>query len=63
MRKGREWAMLGRDVFMANGVFKRRVLRPRLSGLDEMLYRHTLGDEDRSCVGPMFVIIMRADIC
>ena len=32
-----------------------------LSDLDEILYRHTLGDEERSCVSPMSVIIMSAD--
>ena len=34
-----------------------------LSDLDEILYRHTLGDEERSCVSPMFIIIMGAEIC
>ena len=29
-----------------------------LSDLDKILYRHTLGDEERSCVSPMSVIIM-----
>ena len=33
------------------------------SDLDKILYRHTLGDEDRSCVSPMSVIIMGAEIC
>ena len=35
----------------------------KLSDLDKMLYRHTLGDEERSCVSHMSVIIMGAEIC
>ena len=35
----------------------------QLSDLDKILYRHTLGDEERSCVSPMSVIIMGAEIC
>ena len=48
---------------MANGVFKRCVLRLHLSDLDKILYRHTLCDEDKSCVSTIFVIIMGAEIC
>ena len=48
---------------MANGVFKRRVLGLHLSDLDKILYRHPLGDEERSCVSPISVIIMGAEIC
>ena len=40
-----------------------RVLGLHLSDLDQILYRHTLGDEERSCVSPMSVIIMGAEIC
>ena len=43
--------------------FKWRVLGLHLSDLDKILYRHTLGDEDRSCVSPMSVIIMGSEIC
>ena len=43
--------------------FKLRVLGLHLSDLDKILYRHTLGDEERSCVSPMSVIIMGAEIC
>ena len=42
---------------------KWRVLRLHLSDLHTILYRHTLGDEDRSCESPMSVIIMGAEIC
>ena len=31
--------------------------------LDNILVKHTLGDEDRSCVSPMSVMIMGAEIC
>ena len=48
---------------MANGVFKWRVLGLHLSDFDKMLNRRTLGDEERSCGGPMFVITMGAEIC
>ena len=40
-----------------------RVLGIQLSDLDEILYRHTLGDKERSYVSPMSVIIMGAEIC
>ena len=40
---------------------KWRVLELHLSDLDEILYRHTLGDEERSCVSPRSVIIMGAE--
>ncbi len=43
--------------------FKWRVLGLCPSDLDKILYRHTLGDEERSCVSPMSVIIMGAEIC
>jgi len=43
--------------------FKWRVLGLRLSDLDKILDKHTLGDEERSCVSPMSVIIMGAEIC
>jgi hypothetical protein len=39
------------------------VLGIQLSDLDQILYRHTLGDEERSCVSPISVIIMGAEIC
>ena len=39
------------------------MLALHLSDVDKILYRHTLGDEERSCVSPMSVIIMGADIC
>ena len=48
---------------MANGVFKWRVLGLHLSDLDKISYRHTLDDEERSCVSPMSVIILGAKIC
>ena len=54
---------MGRDIFVASGVFKCRVLRLHLSDLDQILYRHTLGDEERSYVSPMSAIIMGAEIC
>ena len=47
---------------MASGVFKRRVLRLHLSDLDNIMYIHTVGDEERSCA-PMSVTIMGAQIC
>ena len=31
--------------------------------LDKIRYRHTVGDEEISCVSPMSVIIMGAEIC
>ena len=34
-----------------------------LSDLDKILDTHTLGDKERSCVSPMSVIIMGAEIC
>jgi hypothetical protein len=34
-----------------------------MSALDKILHRQSLGDEDRSCVSPMSVIIMGAEIC
>ena len=34
-----------------------------LSDLDEIMDKHTLGDEERSCMSPMSVIIMGAEIC
>ena len=37
---------------------KWRVLGLHLSDLDKILDKHTLGDEERSCVSPMSVIIM-----
>ena len=51
------------NIFMANGVFKWRVLRLHLSDLDEILDRHSPGDEERSCVSLMSVILMGAEIC
>ena len=36
------------------------MLRIYLSDLDTILYRHTLGDEEKSCVNPMSVVIMGA---
>ena len=42
---------------------KWRVLGIQLSDLDKILDKHTLGDEERSCVSPMSVIIMGAEIC
>ena len=41
---------------------KWRVLGLHLSDLDKILDKHTLGDEERSCVSPMSVIIMGAEI-
>ena len=38
----------------------KKILRSTNSTL---LYRHTLGDEDRSCVSPMCVVVMSAEIC
>ena len=49
IKEGRQWASLGHDVFMANGVFKRCVLKLHVSYLDKILYRHTLSDEERCC--------------
>ena len=40
-----------------------RVLGLRPSDVDKIMYRHTLGDEERSCVSPMSVVIMGAEIC
>ena len=40
-----------------------RVLGLQLSDLDKILDKHTLGDEEGSCVSPMSVIIMGAEIC
>ena len=37
--------------------------RPQLSALDNILCGHTFGDEERSGVDPMSVIIMVAEIC
>ena len=50
MREVRKWATLGRDIFVANRVFKRRVLRLHLSDRDKILYGHTLGDEEKKPV-------------
>ena len=63
MREGRKWATQRGKQYLARGVFKWRVLGLHLSDLDKILYRHTLGDEERSCVSPMSVIIMGAEIC
>ena len=52
-----------RQTMWGNCGFKWRVLGLQLSDLDKILYRHTLGDEERSCVSPMSVIIMGAEIC
>jgi len=46
-----------------NRGFKWRVLGFHLSDLDKMLDKHALGDEEGSCVSPMSVIIMGAEIC
>ena len=46
----------------ANRGFNLRVLGLYLSNLHKILYRHTLGGEEISCVSPMSVIIMGADI-
>ena len=54
---------MGRDMFMANGVCKRRMLGLYLSDLDKMLCGHTLGDEERSSASFMCVIIIGAAIC
>ena len=43
--------------------FKWRVLRLHLSDLDKILDKHTLGDEERSCMSAMSVVIMGAEIC
>ena len=47
----------------ADRALKWRVLGLHLSDLDKILYRHTLGDEERSCVSAMSVVIMGAEIC
>ena len=47
-----------RQTMWGNCGFKWRVLGLHLSDLDKILYRHTLGDAERSCVSPMSVIIM-----
>ena len=62
MREERNWATQRGKQYMARGVFKCRALRLQLSDVHEILYRHTSGDEERSCVSPMSVIIMGAEI-
>ena len=52
-----------RQTMWVDRSLKWRVLGLHLSDLDKILYRHTLGDEERSCVSPMSVIIMGAEIC
>ena len=52
-----------RQTMWADRGLKWRVLRLHLSDVDKILYRHTLGDEEGSCVSPMSVIIMGAEIC
>ena len=63
MRDRKKWATLGRNVFVINRVFKRRVLGLHLLDLDSILRRHTLGDKETSCASPMSGFIMGADIC
>ena len=43
--------------------FKWRVLGIHLSDLDQILYRHTLGDAERFGVSRISVIIMGAESC
>ena len=51
-----------RQTMWADRGLKWRVLGLQLSDLGNILYRHTLGDEERSCVSPMSVIIMGRDL-
>ena len=52
-----------RQTMWANRGLKWRVLGLHPSDLDKILDKHTLCDEERSCVSPMSVIIMGAEIC
>ena len=52
-----------RQTMWGNCGFNWRVLGLHLPDLDKILYRHTLGGKERSCVSPMSVIIMGAEIC
>ena len=52
-----------RQMMWGNCGFKWRMLELHLSDLDNILYRHTLGDEERSYVSTMSVVIMGAEIC
>ena len=48
-------------LFMAMEVFFCHVLRILTSDLDGVKNKHSLGEEERSCVIAMFVIIMSAE--
>ena len=52
-----------KQTMWADRGLKCRELGLHLTGLDKILYRHTLGDEERSRESPMAVIIMGAEIC
>ena len=52
-----------RQTMWGNRGFKWCVLGLCPSDLDKILDKHTSGDEERSCVSPMSVIIMGAEIC
>ena len=54
---------VGTRHIWANRGLVLRVLGLQLSDLDKILDKHTLGDEERFCLSPMFVIIMGAEIC
>ena len=48
---------------MANGIFKCDVLRIYPSDLDKILYRHRLGDEERSGVSPCLLLLCAQSCC
>ena len=52
-----------RQTMWGNRGLKWRVIGLCPSDVDKILYRHTLGDEEGSCVSPMSVIIMGGEIC
>ena len=59
---GEKVGNVDKQTMWGNRGVKWRVLGLHLSDLDQMLDKHTLGDEERSCVSPMSVIMVRSTL-